>query len=180
MLPKYLGGHLNVTHIDMGAFRYLARRYQPKTFLDVGCGPGGMVRNALSYGLNAHGIDGDYTLQFKEIDDRVLVHDFTTGPCEVAPADLGWCVEFLEHIEEQFLPNVFSALGKCNVILCTANPTIAGHHHVNCQPQSYWIATFSRYGFLWEEEATEHVRDCSDMVRDFVRDTGLVFRKEGR
>ena len=36
-----------------------------KRMVDVGCGPGGMVELALSKGLQAAGIDGDFTLQRK-------------------------------------------------------------------------------------------------------------------
>ena len=39
-LPKHLGGHLNKTHVDRGSLEILKRRFDIKSMLDIGCGPG--------------------------------------------------------------------------------------------------------------------------------------------
>ena len=83
MLEEHLGGHNGITHLDQGALDWLIDTFQPQTFLDVGCGPGGMVELADKNGLDSLGIDGDHTVIRYNI-DRFLLHDFTLGP---APLD---------------------------------------------------------------------------------------------
>ena len=61
-LEPHLGGHGNKTHLDIGALQWLQKELNAKTYLDIGCGPGGMVQLAEDLGLEALGIDGDYTL----------------------------------------------------------------------------------------------------------------------
>ena len=76
-LPSHLGGHLNKTHNDRGTLLRLMDTYKIKSFLDIGCGPGGMVRIAKMRGLDSLGIDGDWTMAI-ESEAKILIHDFTT------------------------------------------------------------------------------------------------------
>ena len=62
-LPSHLGGHKNKTHLDEGTIDYLIKKFKPKSFLDIGCGPGGMVKIATNKGLKARGIDGDWLVE---------------------------------------------------------------------------------------------------------------------
>ena len=62
-LPEHLGGHKNITHLDEGALDHMMRILNVKSMLDIGCGPGGMVKLAKSKGLDAYGIDGDFSVE---------------------------------------------------------------------------------------------------------------------
>ena len=58
----HLGGHNWRTHIDT----FVLDHYKVKgcsSFLDIGCGVGGMVYNALDRDYDAYGIDGDFRLE---------------------------------------------------------------------------------------------------------------------
>lgn len=173
LLPKHLGGHANTTHVDRGALIYLMEAYEVGTMVDLGCGPGGQVREAQGLGIQAFGVDGDWTCGPEE------VHDFTVGPFPYAPrVDLVWCVEFLEHIEERYLPNVMPFF--CNaevVVISAAPPGKGGHHHVNCQGAGYWIEKFYEEGFGPDRGSTMALRGASTMEREFIRDRGLVFTR---
>jgi hypothetical protein len=79
-LPSHLGGHDNETHLDDGVLDYMMKKYSIKSYIDIGCGPGGMCELAASKGLKVLGIDGDYTLTHKE---PTLIHDFTNGSASV-------------------------------------------------------------------------------------------------
>lgn len=178
-LPKYLGGAGGVMHMDDGALRYLVDRFCPRTGIDLGCGLGGMARQMSGCGIQTLGIDGDWTVP---MDAPLLwiIHDYTTGPLRLGPVDRCWCVEFLEHIAERHLPNVFATLESCGVVFCTHavpddRPPIP--YHVNVRPEDYWIAAFENRGFASDADATKAVRRASTMGRDFVRDTGKVFRR---
>ena len=49
-LPKHLGGHGNVTHIDTGLIEFARDELGCKSILDIGCGPGGIVYEAIRLG----------------------------------------------------------------------------------------------------------------------------------
>lgn len=177
-LPEHLGGHLNRVHTDRSTLVYLKNKYNIKSMLDVGCGPGDMVQIARDKGLIAKGIDGDYTLRGDWSDKSVdvLLHDFTEGVPDVGEYDLCWSVEFLEHVYEEFLPNIMETYKKCNYVVCTAAPPgWDGHHHVNCQLQEYWVEKFSEYGFTLNEEDTAYIRENSAMRKPFMQRTGMVY-----
>ena len=81
-LPGHLGGHQNETHIDEDALRLFIDKFHIKSYLDVGCGPGGMVELAHSQGLVAMGVDGDFTLERPD-PKRYILHDYTKGSPDV-------------------------------------------------------------------------------------------------
>lgn len=172
--PNHLGGHLNITHVDAGVLNFLTKTFSIKSMVDIGCGPGGMEKLALARNISWQGIDGDPQMARSS----VLTHDFSLGPFKIEAFDLGWSVEFLEHVEEQYLPNFMAAFQSCDSVFIThAPPKKAGHHHVNCQPSSYWIEVFEDWGFIFMEDLTAEVRLASSMTRNFARENGLVFKK---
>lgn len=205
--PEHLGGHLNKTHVDEGALAFLASNSQKEqhifSMLDIGCGPGGMCPIANKMNIFWQGVDGDPTL--KEAADMngylTHIHDFTKGPVEGGPYghfpyrdgekeqiddlnrllygfDLAWSVEFLEHVEEQYIPN-FMPLFQTNhyAIFTHALPgETGGHHHVNLQTAGYWIDKMKAYTtMVFDEELTEKVRNASTMTKGFMKKSGLVF-----
>jgi len=147
MLEAHLGGHQNKTHLDHGALDWLIKTTNAKTFLDIGCGPGGMVELAKSKGLLVKGIDGDHTLKRLNETDYTL-HDFSKGPhIPDFEYDIGWSVEFVEHVEEKYIPNYMPCFQSCNTVVITyAPPGWEGHHHVNLKDEDYWIQTFATNG----------------------------------
>jgi len=176
-LPGHLGGHASVTHIDEGTLNFLVSKYNVHSMLDVGCGPLGMVRLARLKGLEAHGIDGDFTLNPGE--ETLFVHDFQSGPfVPKRRYDLVWSVEFVEHVEERFIGNFLPCFSSADAICMThALPGKRGHHHVNTQSGNYWVDIFSQIGYSLDAEATQSVRSLSSMRREFMRNTGLVFTR---
>lgn len=173
--PKHLGGHMNVTHIDVGTFDFIAEKYNIKSFVDVGCGPMGMCLTAQAKGLEVIGIDGDPKL--KEMFSGLTLHDYTSSPLKLNKIyDLGWSVEFLEHVSENYISNYMETFKCCKRLCIThAPPNKKGHHHVNCQNSTYWITKFSEYGFTYDEETTKEIRKKSTMAREFMRNNGLFF-----
>ena len=183
MLEEHLGGHNNKTHVDEGALKWAISTFRVKTFLDIGCGPGGMVELAASYGLSAVGIDGDHTVQ-RNPRLKFILHDFTKGPVKHKTTfDLGWSVEFVEHVYEEYIPNYVQSMQKCkNLILTYAPPGWPGHHHVNCQEEKYWIEKMQSYGFVYNKSLTDQLRSQSTMnlpkkpKKAFVKNRGLYFK----
>lgn len=176
-LPKqlgHLGGHFGVTHIDNGALVWAIEKFKIKSFLDIGCGPGGMLDLAKTYNLKIFGIDGDPTIK---ITDNFELHDFTLGPSHHnIRYDLVWSCEFVEHVEEKYIDNFMKSfiLGKY-IILTHAPPNTPGRHHVNCKESLYWIDVFSKYNLNYDHTKTLELRAASSMTRNFVRENGLFF-----
>ena len=166
-----VGGHLHMTNVDRGALDYIIKVLPIKTMVDVGCGPGGMVQVAKEMGLDAYGIDGDETVS------PDVLYDFDDGPLEIENVDLAWSIEFLEHIEEKYLDNVFSVFKKCKYVFCTHNEK-PGPWHYNCRPNEYWLEVFDSYGFRYDAEMTGQIKLHSDMDREFVQDTGTFFENK--
>ena len=184
-LEEHLGGHNGLTHLDNGALEWAISKLKINSILDVGCGPGGMVELANSLGLDAHGIDGDYTLERYD-GSKFTIHDFTKGPALINKRyDLTWSCEFVEHVYEEYIPNFATTMALSKYMIMTYAPVgHTGYHHVNCNTEEYWIHTMLEYGFVYDSNLTNELRKHSTMGRkkkhQFVKNTGLLFRNEQR
>ena len=177
-LEPHLGGHGNKTHLDNGALQWLQQTLNATSYLDIGCGPGGMVQLASELGFKALGIDGDYTLDRYDT-TKFIIHDFTTGPIKLENKfDLGWSVEFVEHVYEQYIPNYMPLFEKGNLaVVSAAPPGWPGHHHVNCREASYWVDVFKNYGLRFNKQLTDEFKSLSQMRKNFFKRAGMVFLK---
>jgi SAM-dependent methyltransferase len=157
-----------------------------KSVIDVGCGEGRAARYFADAGCDVIGIDGVWQLSENW---RFYMHDYTKGPwpTEVrgnrmeGATDLVWSCEFVEHVEERYVPNFLTTFQMASTVLMThAGPGQPGHHHVNCQPAAYWIGALAAAGFLYDDELTSEARARAALNRHpsnhFTR-SGLVFRR---
>jgi cyclopropane fatty-acyl-phospholipid synthase-like methyltransferase len=172
---NHLGGHCNITHVDYGSLALLKQRLDIKSVLDIGCGPGGMKEMCELIGVSWTGVDGDQSCS----KENVITHDFTKGPLMTHHRDLVWSIEFVEHVDEQHVPNILAAfkLAKKAICMTHALPGKKGFHHVNCQPSEYWIDKIKSCGYELDIELTQQIRENSTMRREFMRNTGMVFTK---
>lgn len=185
MLENHLGGHNNKTHLDVGSLKWLQKEFKVKSLIDIGCGPGGMVQLANELGIDAIGIDGDYTLSRYD-PNKFIIHDYTKGfPNLDKKYCLAWSVEFLEHVYEEFMPNYMHTFQQAKYAVITyAPPGWNGHHHVNLQEEDYWVDKFESFGLRYDSELTVALRENSTMnypkkpKKAFVRNRGLFFRNE--
>ncbi len=180
-LPDHLGGHARKTHLDSGVLDYMIKQHHVKSFLDIGCGPGGMVRLAKEKGLQSFGIDGDYTVI--STGNNFLVHDYTIGPSILnVNYDMAWSCEFVEHVDEQYVHNYMLDFQKTKFVVMTYSMK-RGHNHVNLKPQNYWLNIFETYGLIYDDNETSRIRDFSTMnttgkfiEKQFIKQNGLFFK----
>lgn len=177
---SHLGGHGHTTHIDEGVLRFIVDNYPIKSMVDIGCGPGGMVKIAKKMGLKVIGVDGDERMSVN--DDCIKIHDFCKGKFELLKNqhfDLAWSVEFLEHVEEKYMVNYMPLFAQADIVVCTAAPPgSGGYHHVNEQPLEYWFDKFRQYGFVYRDDLTKQAKLHSTMERDFFLRSGMIFTKD--
>jgi hypothetical protein len=176
----HLGGHSKKTWTDKGSLEYMYINHNVRTMIDVGCGPGGQVTQARNVGMEAIGFDGD-----PSVEPNVLI-DFTQDSYSTDEEwDLAWCVEFLEHVDEQYVPNYMKILSRCKYVICTAS-TWPGPLHVNCKDRDYWITKFEEYGFTFSQKILDDILKHSTMQKkktpadtlSWLDRTGMVFVKE--
>jgi SAM-dependent methyltransferase len=144
---------------------YLVVKYGVGVMIDIGCGYGHSTKWFADMGITCVGVDGwreavANTVCKNVPNTSIVEHDFTKGTYRHGtPFDLAWCAEFLEHLDAQYLPNVapcFRAARYC--VITHGEPEQHGHHHVNCQPDSYWERVFSEWGFKHLEQETKLLR----------------------
>lgn len=116
---SHLGGHVNTTNLETGTFNYLNKKYKLKSFLDIGCGLGGMVQLANENNLLARGLEGDDdAIKQSNVSNLITKIDFSKEKYDnklgIDTFDLGYSSEFLEHVDEEYIDNYMTAFQKCN------------------------------------------------------------------
>jgi 2-polyprenyl-3-methyl-5-hydroxy-6-metoxy-1,4-benzoquinol methylase len=178
--PSYLSGHSLITHIDEGAVSFIFKNLNIKSFVDIGCGPGGVVNHIKNkFGIEVLGIDGDNQL-IRENEELFHIHDYNLGPMVLDKKfDLGWCVEFVEHVPMENQKNYFETFRNIKYLFMTFAPEDkAGYNHVNCQNEEYWINALKKLNFELNLNFTKLIRNNSSLRKDFVRNNGLFFENK--
>ena len=167
--------------LDEGALLAVKEVFDIQSMIDVGCGAGCQTEFARGVGIDAIGVDGDFTLK-RRID--VVIHDYATGPLIFDPPrqfDLAWSVEFIEHVEDQFMMHFMHTFNLCRYVLVTYVPPErpGGYHHVNKKHADYWIGTFMDNGFVFDYGTTKLIREKSTMAQvPWMTSFGLFFRRD--
>ena len=148
-----------------------------RSVVDVGCAEGHCARFFQGLGCEVLGIDG--SVQAKRdsvIPNCHIEHDFVSGPYECnRQFDLVWCCEFVEHVEERYCGNFLSTFrySQKYIMMTYAQPGETGWHHVNCQPESYWIKKLEQIGFQFDPGLTKESRGQAESGH--YHHKGLVF-----
>jgi len=184
--PGHLGGHLNLTENDKDALLYLVERFKIKNLLDVGCGPMGVVQDALDIGLDAYGVDGDFNILYMEnipvnrLSVFDFIADFWKSPIEF---DAIWSVGVAEHVVEEhvwnFIHTISNNLKEDGVLLFLhGEPGQGGYHHVNCKPFEYWAEKFKEVNIHFMEFESEQIRKLTKNMN--IANKLIVFEKRSK
>jgi hypothetical protein len=174
---SHLGG--NIIEGDYNTFSpnvwdYLINRFAVRTVTDIGSGIG-YASHYFSKQCKVIAVDG-LTSNVKNAIYPTIKHDFTRGIFKTSPVDLVYCVEVAEHIDEMYVDNLLASLAHGKFVLMThALPGQSGHHHVNLQPQGYWLEKLALYGLQMLPEDTARVRAIADQEGSpYIGQTGMV------
>lgn len=157
-------------------WEWLVESENIKSVLDVGCGEGHALHFFEERGCRVAGYDG-----IAQDHARIYLHDYTQGPADEWASgrndfDLVWCCEFVEHIEERYLPNVLPTFCCAPLVLMThALPGQGGHHHVNCRIDEYWLGVMAAIGYAHDRVLTMRTRELAG--GGYYEWSGLAFRR---
>jgi SAM-dependent methyltransferase len=159
----YAGGDKNTYMPD--AWAELVKTKGIRSVVDIGCGAGWNLAWFVKNVPVAIGVEGDreaVKIARSIVGDVVLIHDYLNGSALNSRYDLGICSEFAEHVHAVHEDNWLSDLALCKYVLFTHGlPGQGGHHHVNEQPEYYWLNRFAEYGFSPDWDFTNKHRDPS-------------------
>lgn len=174
----HLGG--NIWQGDPWTFaprvwRYMIDRFAVRSVLDVGSGRGFAANWLADNGCRVVAMDAEHRNVTNALYPTVK-HDLAFGPF-ICPVDLVHCQEVVEHIDPAHINNLMKTLCNGNVIIMShGEPGQTGHHHVNCQPQEYWIDLMKQWGFALLDDDTLRIRKMAqgEGAHHLAR-SGLVF-----
>lgn len=170
-------------------WKFLINDKKIKSVIEIGCGRGITLKIFKDLNCKILGIEG-CTKAIKEnlFPNNVKQFDFTKH--QVIPQkkyDLGVAIEFVEHVEDCYKENYLTCFDVCKYIAMTfAAPGQGGRHHVNCQPQEYWIEVIEKRGFRFNKDYTMLLREkalpdrfefCPTFDGNHFEHRGLFFEK---
>lgn len=124
----------------------------PDVILDVGCGEGHWMREALNLGVQyAAGLDtevlGDGAYQWNAESGEPIIQKAAGHKGGVFP--LTFCLEMAEHVSPEAGEHLVAELCRVSayVLWSAAIPGQGGDGHVNEQWPAYWDARFHRHGW---------------------------------
>jgi hypothetical protein len=177
---EHLGG--NIVEGDPFTFcpktwAYVVERFAISSVMDLGSGGGYAADYFYCRGLKTVAVDGLYE-NVRASSYPAICHDLTRGPV-ITSVDLVHCQEVVEHIDESYLGSLLSSLACGRVILMThALPGQGGYHHVNEQPESYWVECLEDKGYNLLVEDTARVRRIAEEEGAvYMQRSGLVFNR---
>ena len=178
------GGDPDTVYPEM--WQWLIDTWEVKSVIDIGCGEGTALSYFREHGCNVLGVEG-----VEQPDADIYQFDFTTCPFDPEQEfpgrtfeyDLAWSAEFVEHVDEAYIPNFMPCFRAARFALIThGEPGQPGWHHVNNQPAEYWRGVFAGAGFEFDAGLTAMTRAASSAnTRTFnhYRRSGLAFRRRG-
>lgn len=182
-----MNDHLGGAYLDCNdantfvpdVWQRLIDKYHIKSMVDVGCGAAWNTAWWHERGYYAFGIEGwhEAIAATRMPMQRMIVHDYTQGPLKLNETfDLAWCSEFVEHVEEKFIPNYMATFKCCNLVCMTyATPGQTGFHHVNEREFPYWLDKMKDNGFTHLPEDTKWMRE-TDQGGGWGRKTLCLFK----
>jgi SAM-dependent methyltransferase len=158
-----------------GVWSYMIDRFCITSMLDVGSGSGHCPEYFFRKGIKAVALDG----LWENVRDSVyptVQWDITHGSFKTK-VDLVHAQEVVEHIDPQYMQHLIDTLKSGRYIFMThAVPGQGGHHHVNCQPQEYWVELMKANNCYLLDEDTKRIREIAKKEESgYLGSTGLLF-----
>jgi SAM-dependent methyltransferase len=156
---EYYSEHIHVINKKhmMKYLKFACRK--PIKLLDVGCGLGYYVKDALDEGFDAHGIEISKPALLKAlpgVSGKLQYGSITEIPFDNEQFDAVICFDVIEHIKpsdtEQAIHELYRVLKPGGFLILTTPSMHFGEwvynmSHINCRPEKFWDLMFSKFGF---------------------------------
>jgi SAM-dependent methyltransferase len=145
-----------------------------QSYLDVGCGAGGLVAQFIERGHEAEGFDGSRAAidaapaEIRHFLQCLRIEDAPTHADREKRHDVVVSVEVAEHLPESqadTLVRVMTARATDWIVFSAAPPGQGGTDHINLQPYEYWLEKFHAQGWEVALAATSALRAQMAMSR---------------
>jgi 2-polyprenyl-3-methyl-5-hydroxy-6-metoxy-1,4-benzoquinol methylase len=144
----------------------IIKNYQPKTWLDVGCGTGSSLKYVKKHGIKITGLENsELAIKASNLNDVIRKCDLTQPVNLKNRFDLVWCYEVAEHLPEEAADTLIDTLtdhSDC-IVLSAAVPGQGGEGHVNEQYSEYWILKMKDRGFIVDETITTLIHSLNEL-----------------
>lgn len=141
----------------------------PGSMLDVGCGPGHLVKIAAALGVESFGMDSALP-QHETGNGYILVRaDLSIPPVKLSSRDLVICLEVAEHLPPESADTLCDTLVQATggtLLFSAATPGQGGSGHLNEQSHEYWRERLEARGLRFDPETTDRLgRMWSEVAR---------------
>jgi len=160
----------------------LDREFHPKSVIDLGCGVGLHLSYFHQNGNRIHGVDGAEGAQEKALipETNIEIFDLREPYHPPDSFDLVICFEVAEHLPEESGDVLIGSISRCGdtVAFTAAPPGQDGSHHLNEQPQEYWIKKFENHGYDFDPRTTKRLKkDMTDLSKTTWIPSNLIIFK---
>lgn len=137
--------------------KYFLKKNEIK-WLDIGCGLGYFVKEAVEEGVDCYGIDiSEYAVKNAIIKDRIKLGSITNIPFGDETFDVVSAFDVIEHIHPKDTEKAFSEIYRVlkkggYLIMTTPNPCHIGDWirddtHINVRPPKFWNEMLKKFRF---------------------------------
>lgn len=154
----------------------------PKSYLDVGCGTGAMVKCARLLGVNAKGVD---ILPHEDEDDFLIEHDLNIKLDLFKEFEIVTSIEVAEHTREEcegeFNDTLVRHVAKGGLLILTAAPPgQVGDGHINMHEKPWWVDRIESRGMKYHRNKTKRLASIwenSFHPSHWIENNLMVFEK---
>lgn len=138
--------------------KFLLRNKNTIKWLDIGCGLGLVIKEAVEEGIDCYGIDiSEYAVNNAILKDRVILGSITNIPFGDNTFDVVSAFDVIEHVHPKDTEKAISEMRRILknggfLLLTTPNPCFIGDWikddtHINIRPPKYWKIMLEKHGF---------------------------------
>lgn len=161
----------------------LMNYFEPESVIDFGCAVGAHLEPFHKNNIAVQGVEGNKKgIEYAVIPKKYISHHDLRKPFDSnRKYDLAISIEVAEHIPQQFDDVYVNSIcaSASNIVITAAPPGQGGTHHVNEQPNEYWIDKFERRGFSYRENANKELAAQFEVSNStWVEENLLIFKEE--
>ena len=156
--------------------------FAPKSVIDFGCGTGIYLYFFSKLGVDhIKGLEGCQNAISLALVKNIEKYDITKKIKTDTKYDICLCFEVAEHIHKKYANILIYNICQVSdiILFSAATPKQTGRHHINLQPNQYWIDKFKFEGFIYQESLTQNIKNRMPPLKSiaWIKNNIMVFEK---